>query len=87
MSTPFSEQTELEAKEIIARYPRSRSALLPMLHLVQSVEGHVSQAGKPRRNSFACFSTSTGGASVGHSPTNVTPLGPYSLAKSVSGAA
>jgi NADH-quinone oxidoreductase subunit E len=34
-----------KAQAIIARYPQSRSALLPMLHLVQSVEGHVSQAG------------------------------------------
>jgi NADH-quinone oxidoreductase subunit E len=34
-----------EAQEIVARYPRSRSALLPMLHLVQSKENHVSQAG------------------------------------------
>ncbi|MCO1576343.1 NADH-quinone oxidoreductase subunit NuoE [Crossiella sp. SN42] len=34
-----------KAQQIIARYPVSRSALLPMLHLVQSVEGHVSQAG------------------------------------------
>ncbi|MGW0516586.1 NADH-quinone oxidoreductase subunit NuoE [Crossiella sp. NPDC003009] len=34
-----------KARQIIARYPMSRSALLPMLHLVQSVEGHVSQAG------------------------------------------
>jgi len=34
-----------EAREIIARYPQSRSALLPMLHLVQSKEGHVSPAG------------------------------------------
>lgn len=33
------------AQEIIARYPQSRSALLPMLHLVQSVEGYVSKAG------------------------------------------
>lgn len=41
----FDEQTEREAKEIIARYPESRSALLPMLHLVQSVQGHVSGAG------------------------------------------
>jgi NADH-quinone oxidoreductase subunit E len=41
----FDEQTWRRAEEIIARYPRSRSALLPMLHLVQSVEGHVSQAG------------------------------------------
>ncbi|WP_410050287.1 NADH-quinone oxidoreductase subunit NuoE [Actinomadura sp. HBU206391] len=29
----------------MARYPKPRSALLPMLHLVQSVDGHVSQAG------------------------------------------
>jgi len=28
-----------------ATYPETRSALLPMLHLVQSVEGYVSQAG------------------------------------------
>jgi NADH-quinone oxidoreductase subunit E len=35
----------VRAREIIARYPQSRSALLPMLHLVQSVQGHVSQAG------------------------------------------
>lgn len=31
-----------DAQEIIARYPRSRSALLPMLHLVQAEEGYVS---------------------------------------------
>ncbi|MFD3685033.1 NADH-quinone oxidoreductase subunit NuoE [Nocardiopsis sp. NPDC058631] len=36
---------EPDAKEIIARYPRQRSALLPLLHLVQSEEGHVSTAG------------------------------------------
>ncbi|MFD7654194.1 NADH-quinone oxidoreductase subunit NuoE [Actinosynnema sp. NPDC059797] len=34
-----------KARAIVARYPVARSALLPMLHLVQSVEGHVSQAG------------------------------------------
>ncbi len=41
----FDEVTSTRAKEIIARYPQSRSALLPLLHLVQSVEGHVSQDG------------------------------------------
>jgi len=43
----FGEQTRREAAELIARYPegQSRSALLPLLHLVQSVEGYVSQAG------------------------------------------
>src|SRR5262249_34229380 len=34
-----------KARQIIARYPESRSALLPMLHLVQSVQGYVSTAG------------------------------------------
>ncbi|HEV7452011.1 MAG TPA: NADH-quinone oxidoreductase subunit NuoE [Pseudonocardiaceae bacterium] len=41
----FDQQTWRRADEIIARYPQSRSALLPLLHLVQSVEGYVSQAG------------------------------------------
>jgi NADH-quinone oxidoreductase subunit E len=36
---------EVDAKEIIGRYPRARSALLPMLHLVQSGEGYVSPHG------------------------------------------
>jgi NADH-quinone oxidoreductase subunit E len=32
-------------REIIARYPESRSALLPMLHLCQAEEGYVSPEG------------------------------------------
>ncbi|MFJ4962921.1 NADH-quinone oxidoreductase subunit NuoE [Streptomyces sp. NPDC088729] len=36
---------EADAREVIARYPGSRSALLPLLHLVQSEEGHVSRTG------------------------------------------
>ncbi|WP_329135287.1 NADH-quinone oxidoreductase subunit NuoE [Streptomyces sp. NBC_01476] len=36
---------ETDAKEVIARYPGSRSALLPLLHLVQSEEGFVSRTG------------------------------------------
>ncbi|MBB3084968.1 NADH-quinone oxidoreductase subunit NuoE [Geodermatophilus sabuli] len=42
---PLTEQTRLEAREIIARYPQPRSALLPMLHLVQSYQGYVSPEG------------------------------------------
>jgi NADH-quinone oxidoreductase subunit E len=34
-----------DAAEIIERYPRSRSALLPLLHLVQAEEGYVSADG------------------------------------------
>ncbi len=41
----FGPDIVAKAADLIARYPESRSALLPMLHLVQSVEGHVSQAG------------------------------------------
>lgn len=41
----LSDQTRIEMREIIARYPESRSALLPMLHLVQSEEGMVTTAG------------------------------------------
>ena len=33
------------AAEIIARYPKPRSALLPLLHLVQATEGFVSTDG------------------------------------------
>ena len=43
--TPFSDATRQEAREIISRYPKPRSALLPLLHLVQSVEGYVSPDG------------------------------------------
>ncbi len=41
----FDDLTHARAEEIIAKYPESRSALLPLLHLVQSVEGFVSQPG------------------------------------------
>ena len=34
-----------ELRQIAARYPQPRSALLPMLHLVQSVDGRISPAG------------------------------------------
>jgi len=34
-----------EMRELMARYPDSRSALLPMLHLVQSYEGYVTGDG------------------------------------------
>ncbi|MBV9485770.1 MAG: NADH-quinone oxidoreductase subunit NuoE [Frankiaceae bacterium] len=41
----LSDETRERAKELIARYPKPRSALLPMLHLVQSDEGYVSPEG------------------------------------------
>ena len=36
---------EGDAKEIVARYPSARSALLPLLHLVQSEDGCLTPAG------------------------------------------
>jgi NADH-quinone oxidoreductase subunit E len=46
---PFSEDVlarlDADADQIISRYPRPRSALLPLLHLVQSEEGYVSEDG------------------------------------------
>ena len=43
--TKITEATLEEMRSIAARYPQARSALLPMLHLVQSVEGRVTPAG------------------------------------------
>ena len=34
-----------DAADVIARYPESRSALLPLLHLVQSQDGYLTKAG------------------------------------------
>ena len=34
-----------DAAAIVARYPQQRSALLPILHLVQSEDGYVSPRG------------------------------------------
>jgi len=41
----MSDKTRDEARQIIARYPKPRSALLPMLHLVQSEQGYVTSEG------------------------------------------
>jgi NADH-quinone oxidoreductase subunit E len=45
--TVFSQEIVDRAQQIISRYPqgRERSALLPLLHLAQSVEGYVSPEG------------------------------------------
>ena len=46
---PFSEETltrlKADAAEITGRYPKARSALLPLLFLVQAEEGYVSNDG------------------------------------------
>jgi NADH-quinone oxidoreductase subunit E len=46
---PFSDEAlarlETDAAEIIGRYPKPRSALMPLLHLMQAEEGYVSPDG------------------------------------------
>ena len=46
-SSVFDATTHAEAAELITRYPagQARSALLPMLHLVQSVQGRITPDG------------------------------------------
>jgi len=41
----ITDATRERAREIVARYPQARSALLPMLHLVQAEEGYVTVEG------------------------------------------
>ncbi len=43
--TQITDETIVELRSLAARYPQARSALLPMLHLVQSVDGRVSPRG------------------------------------------
>ena len=41
----ISDTTREQMQQLVARYPDARSALLPMLHLVQSAEGAVTSDG------------------------------------------
>ncbi|CAN5912382.1 NADH-quinone oxidoreductase subunit NuoE [soil metagenome] len=41
----FSSELRVKAEELVGRYPVSRSALLPLLHLVQSQDGYLSDDG------------------------------------------
>lgn len=44
-ASKLNDQARAEMVELTERYPEARSALLPMLHLVQSYEGYITQAG------------------------------------------
>jgi len=41
----WSESTKERAKEIIARYPEKRSAVMPLLYLAMAEEGHLTDPG------------------------------------------
>lgn len=44
-SAEVAERLTADAEQIIARYPVARSALLPLLHLVQAQDGYLTPAG------------------------------------------
>ena len=44
-SADVQARLEVDAKEIIGKYPSPRSALLPLLHLVQAEDGYITPAG------------------------------------------
>jgi NADH-quinone oxidoreductase subunit E len=41
----FTNEEIATMDQIIARYPKSRSAIMPLLHLVQSLDGYVTERG------------------------------------------
>ncbi|MFZ0014485.1 MAG: NAD(P)H-dependent oxidoreductase subunit E, partial [Acidimicrobiia bacterium] len=41
----WTEATRERARQIISRYPEKRSAVMPLLYLAMSEEGHLSEAG------------------------------------------
>jgi NADH-quinone oxidoreductase subunit E len=45
MSPVLSDELRRTADAIVGKYPNARSAILPLLFLVQSVEGHVTEEG------------------------------------------
>jgi NADH-quinone oxidoreductase subunit E len=41
----IAENTRAQMREVLDQYPRKRSALMPLLHLVQADDGHISREG------------------------------------------
>ena len=41
----FTNEELATMDQIIARYPKSRSAIMPLLHFVQSIDGYVTERG------------------------------------------
>ena len=69
-----------DAEQVLARYPQKRSALLPLLHLVQSIDGYVS----PRGIEFCAAMTELSAAEVSGVATFYTqykrhPNGDYTI--------
>jgi NADH-quinone oxidoreductase subunit E len=81
---PFSQEAlarlRADATEIIGRYPRARSALLPLLHLVQSEEGFVSDDGiKFCAQLLGCTETEVAGVASFYTMYKRSPAADYQV--------
>jgi NADH-quinone oxidoreductase subunit E len=81
---PFSDEAlarlRADAADIIGRYPRSRSALLPLLHLVQSEDGYVSEDGiKFCAETLGCTETEVVGVATFYTMYKHSPAADYQL--------
>lgn len=45
ISSPYSDKDLAVMDSIVKRYPRTRSAIMPLLHYLQSIEGYVTETG------------------------------------------
>ena len=74
----LTEATREQLREIIARYPESRSALLPMLHLCQAEEGYVSpQAVAMCAEELGLSVAEVGGVATFYTMYKRRPIGEY----------
>ena len=81
---PFSDEAlarlRADAADIVGRYPRARSALLPLLHLVQSEEGFVSDDGiKFCAGILGCTETEVTGVASFYTMYKDNPAGEYQV--------
>jgi NADH-quinone oxidoreductase subunit E len=81
---PFSDEAlarlRADAADIVGRYPRARSALLPLLHLVQSEEGYVSDDGiKFCAGILGCTETEVTGVASFYTMYKDNPAGEYQV--------
>jgi NADH-quinone oxidoreductase subunit E len=81
---PFSDEAlarlRADAADIVGRYPRARSALLPLLHLVQSEEGYVSDDGiKFCAELLGCTETEVTGVASFYTMYKDNPAGEYQV--------
>ncbi|MEO8749729.1 MAG: NADH-quinone oxidoreductase subunit NuoE [Allobranchiibius sp.] len=76
----FGAQTRAEALQIIARYPagQARSALLPLLHLVQSEQGYLTPDGIAFcAEQLALTKAQVGAVATFYTMFKLTPIGEY----------